>query len=283
MKIILGDNPFFSINHRIGPSESPAVKIEQLEKVLTSFLKLGGETMMLSVQPGYEGALKVIQQVNQSSEKELQLALVIPSLHTWNKLVAEGGWTALIKECIRNFVSAINMRSIRSAFIWKSFPYSQMFTFLIQDQKKLAMKMGIKVSHICLHNVFVDMLLGTQNGKKLLDSFLVACKAEGVLPVIITQNIKNLMDLEISGRFTVCFSLNSKGYMVNPDLKSVISEINEAKNNTNRNKIEMWAMQALASGAVDAKAAREFLEKENIDAMVYGTSRQERITQIFSE
>ena len=91
MDYILGDNPFFGVNHRIGSKalENKDERFERAVKVIMASLNNGFSGFMLS---SHSDGRELIEQVSNciiETNLKLNLALVIPYPHTINDLIAE--------------------------------------------------------------------------------------------------------------------------------------------------------------------------------------------------
>ena len=65
---------------------------------------------------------------------------------------------------------------------------------------------------------------------------------------------------------------------MSPDINSNI----ETLKNTNPKDYQLMAMSTLASGAINAKSAYEFINKQNIQSVVFSTSSRKNIEETFS-
>jgi secreted protein with Ig-like and vWFA domain len=70
-------------------------------------------------------------------------------------------------------------------------------------------------------------------------------------------------------------SFNKIGYLMSPDRDSYI---NAAKNNDN-SKYQLIAMSTLASGAIPAIEAYEFINQQNVQSVVFGASSERHIKE----
>ena len=73
-------------------------------------------------------------------------------------------------------------------------------------------------------------------------------------------------------------SVNKIGYLMSPDLDT---NIKSAKVNDN-SKYHLMAMSTLASGAIPAEEAFEFVNRQNIGSIVFGASSRQNIEQTVS-
>ena len=99
MKIILGDNPFFGVNHLTGSKnlDTEEIRFHNACDVILSAINSDIDLMMLSTHPTYKNLLKKISEKIEKSNLHFNLALVVPFPHTLNNIVAENGYIGLIK------------------------------------------------------------------------------------------------------------------------------------------------------------------------------------------
>ena len=122
-------------------------------------------------------------------------------------------------------------------------------------------------------------------GYEVYDVFEEYCKhikeKYNSIPGFITQNIPRLKNrLEKWGieNVVICGSINKIGYLMSPDLDSYLTCI--AKNN--KNKYQIMAMSTMASGAIPAKEAFDFINQLDIQSVVFGASSKLHIDQSVS-
>ena len=276
MKIILGDNPFFDINHNTGGSDL-GFQYDIMDTVIAEYIKHKNPLVMLSDHLEFHDELFKI--LNKYKGEDLSLALLAPVPHTINALVASGGYRALFKNI--GLKSAIigapglichllNLTRLSSFF------YKFSIKHYIKHQLKPYLSNNINVSHFGIHNVFADMLLASNN-TSILNSFIGAVEDLGLSPIILTQNIGAFLELKGLHQCIICGSVNPLGYMMSPSKK--VSE-NVIKSNKYNHTI--WAMQILAGGSVKLNDSLKYLNNLNLNSIVYATSKKDRIDKIFN-
>ena len=103
-------------------------------------------------------------------------------------------------------------------------------------------------------------------------------KRYNALPGLVTQNMPYLKSkLEEWGitEVVLCSSFNKIGYLMSPDRDSYIN----AANNNDSSIYQLIAMSTLASGAIPAKEAYEFINQQNIQSVVFGASSKGHIEE----
>lgn len=277
MKIILGDNPLFHINHHSGPSSKKTPFSEQSPEILEAFLKQGGQAMMLSNSDHINQFLDYCQV--KVDLKKLNFLFVIPAMNNMNERAAHSGLLGLF----RFYLNQIRFSDIISS-CKLSFNPIAIFQYLflivmIRVQIYSLTKRNLKIEYLCLHNVATDLLIGTRNAKKI-KMWIRVCKLLGFKPLLITQNILKFESMNLTDDCAVCFSFNKNGYLVNPDLQRVSSFLEKGGKKTNR---EYFAMQILSGGANSPVEALKHCSKFQFDGILYATTKVERIDEFFSE
>lgn len=274
MKIILGDNPFFSINHRDGGFGNK-VSIKDIGAVLSIAIKCGIELMMISAHPGkYEAIIKELGHRNKLAKNQLAVALVTPLPHKFNDIAASSGYFGVIKSLgIKAILYSITFSILYLARLKKLAHYfgGKLIMELLSDDLKFINQHNVSVTHICMHNIFTDLILALGR-REFLDMFAKTVIKAGKTPVFITQNISKIFENNIPGSI-VCCSLNSNGYMMTPDQGSAEEIIR------NQDMESIWAMQILAGGAISPSVALEYLDELGIKNCLYASIKPERIAE----
>ena len=73
----------------------------------------------------------------------------------------------------------------------------------------------------------------------------------------------------------VCSSINKIGYLMSPSVDAYVETINA----NDSSKYQLMAMCTLASGAVPAKEAYEFINSLNLQSVVFGASSEKNIRE----
>jgi hypothetical protein len=137
---------------------------------------------------------------------------------------------------------------------------------------------GVNIKVAFLQNIITDLLLGYDVKEVFYEFCEHIRKKHKALPGLITQNMPYLKaKLEEWGitEVVICSSFNKIGYLMSPDVESYIS----AAQNNNSSKYQLIAMSTLASGAIPAKEAYEFINQQNIQSVVFGASSRGHIEE----
>lgn len=273
MKIILGDNPFFNVNHRTGgkKTSTDTSPFETATEVMSEAVKNSIDTLMLS---DYETAPKLLSKFSaENPRSRIQIALVIPYPHTINNLISSHGYFGALKSLMSNNLFGILLGLLMTPFTGTAGLYAKIFESYIKLQLKKYDILNVDTRYVCLHNVVVDLLLANQRSDILI-SFIKAVRRIDREPVLITQNISRLVSMLGDKSYTVCGSYNLNGFMTNPSRHEVLQAIEN-----NREYTKYWAMQILASGAIQPQRALKDKGLLQFDAILYATSNPSRVKE----
>ena len=137
---------------------------------------------------------------------------------------------------------------------------------------------GLNVRVIFLQNIVVDLMLGFD----VADPFIEYCnhirKKYGVYPGLITQNLPLLRQKLIQWGIhdvVICASINKIGYVMSPSREAYEEVLAE----NDGSDYAIMAMATLASGAIPAPEAYEYINKLNLQSVVFGASSRGNIEQ----
>jgi hypothetical protein len=274
MKTILGDNPFFDINHKTGGTDLGFQK-DTMKAVIEEYTNHGPCRLMLSDHLEFhDGIFEVLCQFR---PEDLSLVLLAPVPHTINSLVATGGYKSLISN-----VGPLSLMLISFGLACQLGKITRLSTFFyrhgiqkyIRNQLKPYRNRNVNVTHFGLHNVFADMLLASKN-RAVINSFIRAVEDLGLAPIILTQNMGSFLGLDGIRNCTICGSVNPVGYMMSPSKQETEVAICE-----NKFGHKIWAMQVLAGGSAQVCDALSYLKGLKIKQFVYATSKTDRVKEV---
>lgn len=274
MKIVLGDNPFFGVHHGEGGRllENDSDRFSNAATVIASAIECGIDTMMVS---NHITAPDLLDRCMAQNASLPQIALVVPVPNIYNDIVSRFGYIGLLKTVALAVGS--NLIPILLSF-FRGGVSRVAACVLVSYELRRMKKYRNNISHLCLHNVLVDMCLAGNNVKFLKD-FILVCESGGFEPVLITQNYLSLSSALGALKYTACFSYNPNGYMVNPSLASVEDALEDRSHRSDLDH-KIWLMQIFGSGATDLISLKSFLQKTpSVDAILYATTKAERIPE----
>ena len=271
MKILLGDNQFFGINHvnlkkALETQRAFATK-EQITSFITKSINIGLNGFMInSNKLGYD----VIQEYPFKINPNVECHYSIPYPHKYASMVNEAGVLSLLSFVIKN----IRFTDITNAI---RFVFSSNVVFLLPIIVRLETPKSLpKGSVIYLQNVITDLILGLNNGNKIIAKFIEIVESMGYKAGIITLNPQHVrMNLIKSSRdkdLYLCFNINKSGFNVFPSVNAVQEEIKFIKANTKWNLV---GMSIFSSGSSQYPVPEniQYIKSLPLDYVVFGSSK----------
>lgn len=271
MKIILGDNQFFGVNHfdlqKAKKTKSKFESVKSIEKFIKNSLSLGMDGFMINSNfTGY----KLLSKINFDNNKEIHYSIPYP--HKYANMVNEKGMTSLLYYVVNN-TSIIDI--IKYGFM---FLVTKNLKYLIKPVLNIEIPNNLpKGSYVYLQNVITDLILGM--GKfDLIIEFINAVSKMDYKPGIITLNplilqsyLNNYKKMRWMKQLIVCFNINKEGFNVFPK-KSDVEEM------TSSNQIyKKMGMSIFSSGGADIQESIKYIKTLNLDYVVFGSSKLENI------
>lgn len=283
-KIVFGDNQFFGINHMSQEKAQQLAErfydIERIFEVYDHAINSGVKGLMLNSN---DRAVEICQhfKTNESKYGHLNWYPSIPYPHKYANLVAEKGLVATLNEVLVKGNSAKSIMSLMAkgsvAVLGQN--AIKMMEMLIDIEMKMFKGLNVKV--VFLQNVITDLMLGF-GIREIFEGYCsYVRKKYNAYPGLITQNMpylkRHLEEWGIEG-VVICSSFNKIGYLTSPGVEAYV----EAAENNDPDKYHLMAMSTLASGAIPAKEAYEFINKQKIQSVVFGASSEKNIRETVS-
>ena len=271
MKIILGDNQFFGVNHfDLKKGEKTKLKFDtttKIEAFINDSLEIGLDGFMInSNEKGYE----IVNASKFDSAKEIHYSIPYP--HKYASMVNENGMMSLFGHIIKNTSFIKNLIGGIKLVATQNLKSITPLALNLEVPKNLK-----KGSYIYMQNIITDLLMGMGRGDILIE-FIKSVSKMGYKPGIITLNpimfdklLKNEQDANWLEDLVVCFNINKEGFNVFPSLDAVECFIES------RPKYKLMGMSVFASGAANIPASINYIKKLNLDYVVFGSSRIENI------
>jgi len=274
MKLILGDNQFFGINHAdLKKAESTKKKFSspnQINDFILESIKLGMNGFMINSNDiGY----KIVKKFK-FKKYATECHYSIPYPHKYASMVNESGIISLLIYVIKNFrvfdvVSLIKFAVTRNS------------KYLIPLMLRLEIPNNLpKGSVIYLQNIITDLIMGLNNAKEIFSWYIKSIKEMGYKPGFITLNLDSLKCLLIdhysNDEIHICFNLNASNFNVFPNLEMVLKTIKSIKSKSNW---KLMGMSIFSSGInnITIKESIEFIKNKNLDFVVFGTSKLDNL------
>jgi hypothetical protein len=282
-RIILGDNQFFGINHMSQEKAQQLAEqfhdIENIYKVYRIAYESGIRAFMLNSHARAFDICKYFKE-HESYFTGVSWYPSIPYAYKYANLVAEKGILPAINEVLfeGNTTSGVLGMIGRGGMAVLTKDAIKLMQMLVDVELRPFRGMNIKVAF--LQNIVTDLMLG-YGVKEVFYEFCVHIRKKyNALPGFITQNMPYLISrLEEWGinEVVICSSFNKIGYLMSPDLQSYI----DAATNNDPARYQLIAMSTLASGAIPAREAYEFINRQNIQSVVFGASSRGHIEETF--
>ena len=278
-KIVFGDNQFFGINHRSQEKAEELLRkfsnIDNIFEVYDNAIDCGIHSIMLNSN---EKAIEITERFRNNKAKygDLTWYPSIPYPYKYANMVNELGIFPAINEVLIKGNSLGNVLGMMAkggtALLGKD--AMKIMEMLIDVEMKIFRGLDIKV--IFLQNVITDLVLGYD----VKEVFLRYCdfirKKYNVIPGFITLNLPYLKaKLEGWGieEVVLCSSINKAGFNMFPSKEEYEKVI--AKNDPT--KYQLMGMSTLASGSISPEDSFDYVNKLNLQSIVFGASSKNHI------
>jgi hypothetical protein len=280
-KIIFGDNQFFGINHMSQEKAQQLAEkffhVENIYKVYDFAFSGGINAVMLNSN---DRAKEICDHFRGNKTKYGHLAWYpsIPYPHKYANMVNEKGIFPAINDVLFSNNTTLGVLGMvaKGGMAVLNKDAIELMKMLIDVEVKIYKGLNVKV--IFLQNIIVDLLLGYNVKAIFYEYCSYIRKKYNAIPGLITQNLpclkKKLEEWQIE-EVVICSSINKIGYLMSPDIQSYIDAIQ----NNNPEKYQIMAMSTLASGAIRATEAYEFINSLNLQSVVFGASSEKNIQE----
>jgi len=276
MKVILGDNQFFGVNHfDLQKGDKTKLKFDttsKIESFINDSLEIGLDGFMInSNEKGY----KIVNTANFDDSKEIHYSIPYP--HKYAGMVNEKGMLSLFEHVIKN------TSFIKNVFGGIKFLFTQDLKCIVPLALNLEAPRNLnKGNYIYIQNIITDLLLGMGRGDILIE-FIKKVTKMGYKPGIITLNpimLDKVLETEKEAIWlkdlVVCFNINKEGFNVFPSLDIIEDFIKS------RPKYKLMGMSVFASGAGNINQSINYIKKFELDYVVFGSSQLENIKSNYS-
>ncbi len=277
-RIIFGDNQFFGINHMSeGKAQEQAERFRDVDAILRLVdiaYESGVHAFMFTTHDKVAELCDHFR-AHPAKYSDLRLYPSMPYAHKYANAVNEKGMIGALNE-----------------FLFTGRTVGQAFTTLLRGGRSIigrdaieAMRLlidtemrmfeGLNVKAIFLQNIVTDLLLGLKAKTVMIEFANHVRLAYGVDPAFNTMNMPRLVDFLLSCGIEnpiVCSAINKIGYFMHPDRSSYERTIEAPR-------FRPMAMSILASGAVSAKEAVEYVTELGVQSVVFGASSRSHIQE----
>ena len=280
-EVVFWDNQFFGINHMSQEkAQQLAEQFRDLQSIFDVYdiaLDSGVRGIMLNSN---ERAAEICERfrARKSQYSGLSWYPSIPYPHKYANLISEMGIVPAMHHVLSKNNSALKMFGAitQGGFAVLSKDAIQLMRMLVDIEMQMFEGFDVKV--VFLQNIVTDLILGL----RLKEFFLAYCehirKKYRAVPGFITQNMPDLLlrlrQWSIS-EVVVCTSINKIGYLMSPSVAAYEQSL--AANDPAAYQI--MAMSTLASGAIPGREAYEFVNKLNVQSVVFGASSKKHVEE----
>lgn len=266
MKLILGDNQFFGINHHdLKKGNQTKLKFSTEEKIadfIAETIKLGLDGFMINSNDiGYN----IVDNYKLKGTEEIHFSIPYP--HKYATMVNEEGMLSLLKYFISKTSLMLLIRTLPKFILTRNVKYLVPLVISLEIPKGLQ-----KGSTIYMQNIVTDLILGLKRFD-LLEAFSKEVRRKGYKPGIITLNpvlldsyIKDSNTINKSD-VTICFNINEAGFNVFPSKEIVVDFVNKNHN------YKLMGMSIFSSGGGNINKSIVFIKSLNLDYIVFGSSK----------
>lgn len=283
-KIVFGDNQFFGINHmsqeKAQQLSEQFFDIKNIFRVYDIAIECGVEAIMLNSN---QRAIDICDYFKKNEAKygNLKWYPSIPYPHKYANMVAEKGIFPAMNEILfsNNTAAGVLGMIAKGGTALISKDVIKIMQMLIDLEVKMFRGLDIKV--IFLQNIITDLMLG-YGIKEIFEEYCEYIRRKyNVLPGLITVNLpyclKQLKAWNIRD-VVICSSINKIGFTMSPG----VGAYEEVLCKNDNNVYQIMAMSTLASGAIPPKEAYDYINKQNIQSIVFGASSQKHIEESIS-
>jgi hypothetical protein len=278
--IVFGDNQFFGINHMSQEKAQALAEqfhdLDSIFRVYDTAIDAGIRAIMLNSNERAEGICDRFR-ADPRRYAHLHWYPSIPYPHKYANLITEVGILPALQSILAKQGSAKGLGAIaRGGMALLSKDAIQLMRTLVDVE--MQMFRGLDIKSVFLQNIVTDLILGLG----LEDFFRGYCEhireKYRAAPGFITQNLPALSKaLRLWGisDVVICTSINKIGYLMSPgvDAYRQVIDLNVP------GSYQIMAMSTLASGAIPAAEAYEFVNGLNIQSVVFGASSRKNIEE----
>lgn len=282
-RIVFGDNQFFGINHmsqdKAQERAERFAKLDNIMQVYDHAIEAGVEGIMLNSNDRAKGICDRFR-ADKAKYGHLKWYPSIPYPHKYAAMVNDKGMVGAAQEMLfaKGAKSALG-KMVSGGMAVATLDAVKLMKMLVDQEMEIYHDLDIKV--VFLQNIIVDLMLGYD----VAEPFVAYCqhirKKYGAYPGLITQNLPFLRSKLIEWGIedvVICASINKIGYLMSPGVEEYEAVLAE----NDGQKYPIMAMSTLASGAVPPVEAYDYINKLNVQSVVFGASSPGNIKQTVS-
>lgn len=271
-EILLGDNPFFGIDHLSQENARKRIiqldSFEKITNVIEYVNSQGVNGFVVSTHPELKEIIKYMEN-NTNILKKMDFLPILPYAQGYVMKTTQLGITGAINEVL----SGITIKNKFRILVKGSLGYLQKdFEKLLRTfiDTELYHLYKVKKRRVYLHDVITDVALGL-NMKNIIEIFLNHIHDHHKIETgLVTKNfpllLKRLDDWKIDVP-NIMTSFNPVGYQMNPSKGECEKQLTKFDN--------VVAMNVLAGGYVTPKESAKYVSEKKLKAVVIGMSNIE--------
>ena len=278
-QVVFGDNQFFGINHRSQEKAEEMLKrfgnIDNIFEVYDNAFDCGIKAVMLNSNEKAQAICDRFR-ANKSKYGDWAWYPSIPYPYKYANMVNELGIFPAVSEVLFKGNAAGGVLSMigKGATAVFTKDAMRMMEMLIDVEYKMFRDLNVRV--LFLQNVITDLILG-YNIKEVFEHYCEYIRKKyNVLPGLITLNMPYLKARLEEWRIedvVICSSINAAGFNMHPSKEEYEKVI--AANDPN--KYQLMAMNVLASGSITVQQSFDYINRLNLQSVVFGASSKEHI------
>ena len=282
-RIVFGDNQFFGINHmsqdKAQERAERFAKLDNIMQVYDHAIEAGVEGIMLNSNDRAKGICDRFR-ADKAKYGHLKWYPSIPYPHKYAAMVNDKGMVGAAQEMLfaQGAKSALG-KMVSGGMAVATLDAVKLMKMLVDQEMEIYHDLDVRV--VFLQNIIVDLMLGYD----VAEPFVAYCqhirKKYGAYPGLITQNLpflrRKLIEWGIED-VVICASINKIGYLMSPGVEEYEAVLAE----NDGSKYPVMAMSTLASGAVPPVEAYDYINKLNVQSVVFGASSPGNIQQTVS-
>ena len=274
MKLILGDNQFFGVNHADLKKAEKTRELFSTHEKITDFIKkslsIGLDGFMINSN---DLGFKVVEGFD-FKNKNVECHYSIPYPHKYAGIVNDSGMIALVSLVFKQL-------KFRDVFSVLKFALSLNAAHLLPIIVRMEIPKTLPKGYVVyMQNVVTDLTMGLKNGDRILSAYINSVKSMGYKPGLITLNPSKLIEAlkksHLQDEVFLCFNINYSGFNVFPSVSKVEEAIFGAKQTT---PWKLMGMSIFSSGSkgVSIKESIDYIKSLPLDYVVFGSSKLSNI------
>ncbi|WP_404712372.1 hypothetical protein [Sphingomonas sp. MMS24-J13] len=279
-RIVFGDNQFFGINHMSqDKAQAQAERFADLDNIFAVYQNAFDAGIRAVMLNSNQRAVEICDRFRARKSDYPNIAWYpsIPYPHKYANLVAEKGMVGALQSLLFSGGAKSALGKLaQGAMATVSLDAVRMMKMLVDQE--MSIFEGLDVRVVFLQNIVVDLVLGFDIAEPFVEYCKQIRKKYGATPGFITQNLPFLRTKLIEWGIddvVICASINKIGYLMSPGREEYerVLAVNDPA------RYQVMAMSTLASGAVPAPEAYDYINGLNIQSVVFGASSRGNIEQ----